>query len=206
MNVGEMKGSHITSLISTLRPKVCLELGGYVGYSTIMFGSAVKEAAAGSAARYYCLEYNPVFAAIIMALVDLAGLSDFVKVVIGPSTSSISRLAAEGVLKDGVDFMFLDHLKPLYTPDLKLCESLGLIKVGTVLAADNMVKPGNPPYHKYVNMSPSEKAAEAEGKRGAERGDPTLRYENEWVESWEPQAVRVSLFFFAEVETGTNGR
>jgi len=166
-----------------------------VGYSTIMFGSAVKETAAGSAARYYCLEYNPVFAAIIMALVDLAGLSDIVKVVIGPSTSSISRLAAEGVLKDGVDFMFLDHLKPLYTPDLKLCESLGLIKVGTVLAADNMVKPGNPPYHKYVNMSPSEKAAEAEGKRGAERGDPTLRYENEWVESWEPQAVRVSLLF-----------
>ncbi|KAF8537156.1 S-adenosyl-L-methionine-dependent methyltransferase [Trichophaea hybrida] len=194
MNIGEMKGLHIVNQISTVRPKICLELGGYIGYSTILFGSAVKEAAGGNnAAKYYCLEHNPVFAAIIMALVDLAGLSDVVKVVIGPSTESISRLAEEGVLKDGVDFMFLDHLKPLYTPDLKLCESLGLIKVGTVLAADNMVKPGNPPYHKYVNMSPSEKAVEAEGKKGAERGDPTLRYENEWIESWEPQAVRDAL-------------
>jgi catechol O-methyltransferase len=38
--------------------------------------------------------------------------------------------------------MFLDHYKPAYTTDLKLCEELGLIHKGTVLAADNVIKPG----------------------------------------------------------------
>lgn len=110
---------------------------------------------------------------------------------IGPSTTSLVRLHAEGALGAGIDFMFLDHLKPLYTPDLKLCESLGLIHEGTVLAADNMVKPGNPPYHEYVNLSAKDKMLLAEGKTGSERGDPGLVYENQWIESWEPQAVRV---------------
>lgn len=149
-------------------------------------------AAAGPRARYYCLEYNPIFAAVIMALTDLAGLADVVKVVIGPSTESIARLAPALQAAGGLDFVFLDHLKPLYTPDLKLCESLGLVRAGTVLAADNMVKPGNPPYHKYVNMTPQEKLADAAGKKGAERGEPGLIYESEWIESWEPQAVPVS--------------
>jgi len=94
--------------------------------------------------------------------------------------------------------MFLDHLKPLYMPDLKLCESLGLVREGTVLAADNMVKPGNPPYHEYINLRAEEKKRLAEGKIGADRGDPGLIYENKWIESWEPQAVRVcSPFFWA---------
>ncbi len=53
--------------------------------------------------------------------------------------------------------MFLDHYKPAYTTDLKLCEKLGLIHKGTVLAADNVIKPGNPPYLEYVRSSTKEK-------------------------------------------------
>jgi catechol O-methyltransferase len=92
--------------------------------------------------------------------------------------------------------MFLDHLKPMYTPDLKLCEYLGLVKVGTVLVADNMVKPGNPPYHEYVNSTPEEKMMDAEGLDGPRKGCPYLEYENQWIESWEPQAVPVSYLVF----------
>jgi catechol O-methyltransferase len=92
--------------------------------------------------------------------------------------------------------MFLDHLKPMYTTDLKLCEYLGLVKVGTVLVADNMVKPGNPQYHKYVNSTTEEKMTDAEGREGAAAGCPYLEYENQWIESWEPQAVPVSCILF----------
>jgi len=53
--------------------------------------------------------------------------------------------------------MFLDHYKPLYVSDLKLCEKLGLISEGSVMAADNVIKPGNPPYLKYVRSSCKEK-------------------------------------------------
>jgi catechol O-methyltransferase len=43
-----------------------------------------------------------------------------------------------------------------------LCEELGLVGVGSVLAADNVVKPGNPPYLEYVRSSVAEKKKKAE--------------------------------------------
>lgn len=111
--------------------------------------------------------------------------------------------------------MFLDHYKPAYTPDLKLCEQLGLIKPGSVLAADNVIKPGNPPYLEYVRSSVAEKKQREGGGDGKEgfgeryskqyakrqgeeeldlevRGVPGLVYESRLVESFEPTGVPVS--------------
>ena len=89
---------------------------------------------------------------MIMSLVDLAGLDDTVKVIVGPSGDSINRLHADGTLQH-IDLMFLDHYKPAYTSDLKLYEHLGLVTPSSVLAADNVIKPGNPPYLEYVRSS-----------------------------------------------------
>ncbi|KAI6891526.1 hypothetical protein KC355_g21167, partial [Hortaea werneckii] len=44
MNVGEDKGRIVTDLIAEVKPKTMVELGGYIGYSTILFGDAVKKA------------------------------------------------------------------------------------------------------------------------------------------------------------------
>ena len=162
------------------------------------------------------LERNPEFAAVIGSLVELAGLSDTVKVVVGPSDRSLGRLHAEGRLSR-IDLLFLDHYKPAYMTDLKLCEELGLIQPGSVLAADNVIKPGNPPYLEYVR-SPVEvkkkRALEETGsgmngfadrqlkqyqKREGEeklstwlRGDPSLIYKSELIRSFEPTGVPVS--------------
>ncbi|KAI8936046.1 hypothetical protein NX059_007547 [Plenodomus lindquistii] len=206
MNVGEDKGRIVTDLIAEVRPKTMVELGGYVGYSCILFGDAVRKA---GGERYFSLERDPAFAAVIMSLVDLAGLSDLVKVIVGSSDESIARLTSSGQLKH-VDLMFLDHYKPAYTTDLKLCEELGLITKGSVLAADNVIKPGNPPYLKYVRSSVDEKVKEA-GEGGAtkldgiaetnvkmyekrygkakfseSKGNPNLKYESKLVNSFEP--------------------
>ncbi|OLN87814.1 putative catechol O-methyltransferase 2 [Colletotrichum chlorophyti] len=216
MNVGEDKGKIVTDLITEVKPKIMVELGGYVGYSCILFGAALRKAAAGEQARYYSLERNPEFAAVILSLVDLAGLSSTVKVVVGPSDASLARLHAAGDLAPGIDLMFLDHYKPAYTTDLKLCEQLGLVRPGSVLAADNVIKPGNPPYLEYVRSSVAEKRAAAkdvetrrqesgwfddrtarqyEKREGEERldltriGNPNLRYESRLVNSFEPTGV-----------------
>lgn len=133
MNVGEFKSKIVTDLIKEVKPKVMVELGGYCGYSAIAFGAALREA---GGKRYYSLEYNPEFGAVISSLVDLAGLRDIVQVEIGASSASLKRLAADKTLEK-IDMLFLDHLKPLYTPDLKLCEELGIVGPGSVLAADN---------------------------------------------------------------------
>lgn len=154
-----------------------------------------------------------------MSLVDLAGLSDIVKVVVGPSDASIQRLHAAGDLPR-IDLMFLDHYKPAYTTDLKLCEQLGIVAPGSVLAADNVIKPGNPPYLEYVRSSVAEKRAAAKDvakarkesgffddrtakqylkREGEERldltrvGNPHLKYESRLTNSFEPTGVPVSF-------------
>ncbi|KAK4696227.1 catechol O-methyltransferase, partial [Lecanoromycetidae sp. Uapishka_2] len=212
MNVGDDKGRIVAGFIAEHKPQVMVELGGYVGYSCILFGDAVR-AAGGK--RYFCLERNPEFAGVIMALVDLAGLSDVVKIVVGSSADSIKRLHANGALQH-IDMMFLDHYKPAYTTDLKLCEHLRLVTPGTLLAADNVIKPGNPPYLRYVRSSVPEKLKQYEsssadgddtvgfGSRwkdqykdregdetlnGEIKGNPNLVYESQLVNSFEPTGV-----------------
>ncbi|KAK0642319.1 putative catechol O-methyltransferase 2 [Lasiodiplodia hormozganensis] len=211
MNVGEDKGRIVTDLIAEVKPKIMVELGGYVGYSCILFGDAVRKA---GGKRYFSLERNPEFAAVIASLVDLAGLSGVVKVIVGSSDASIKRLLAAGELQH-IDLMFLDHYKPAYTTDLKLCEELKLITPGSVLAADNVVTPGNPPYLEYVRSSVEQKrsAATSNGTTGADgvdkrfaertskqylaregeakldtvrKGNPNLVYESKLVDSFEP--------------------
>ena len=215
MNVGNDKGKIVADLVAQHKPQMMVELGGYVGYSCILFGDAVR-AAGGK--RYFCLERNPEFAAVIMCLVDLAGLSDVVKVVVGSSAESIKRLHTSGALQK-IDMMFLDHYKPAYTSDLKLCEHLKLVSPGTLLAADNVIKPGNPPYLKYVRSSVPEKlqqynsgsrdGSDANGfdnrwkeqykeREGEEilssevKGNPNLVYDSQLVNSFEPTGVPVS--------------
>ncbi|PVI02613.1 hypothetical protein DM02DRAFT_717298 [Periconia macrospinosa] len=210
MNVGEDKGRIVTELIAEVKPKTMVELGGYVGYSCILFGDAVRRA---GGQRYFSLERNPEFAAVILSLVDLAGLSDVVKVVVGSSDESIARLHSTGLLEH-IDLIFLDHYKPAYTTDLKLCEEFRLVTPGSVLAADNVIKPGNPPYLEYVRSTVEQKRINLkEGKTGgsveamAERtvkqyankyaeekfshspGNPNLVYDSKLVNSYEPTGI-----------------
>lgn len=158
-----------------------------------------------------------MFGAVISSLADLAGLGDIVKVVVGSSDASIKRLHSTGTLEH-IDMMFLDHYKPAYKTDLKLCEELKLVGPGTVLAADNVITPGNPPYLEYVRSSVAEKRKEAESgaaetapdarfsdrsakqyasRRGEERlgatkGNPNLIYESKLINSFEPTGEPVS--------------
>ncbi|KAK4546140.1 hypothetical protein LTR36_002277 [Oleoguttula mirabilis] len=211
MNVGEDKGKIVTDLIAEVKPQTMVELGGYIGYSCILFGDAVRKA---GGKRYYSLERNPEFGAVIGSLVHLAGLSDVVKVEIGSSDASLKRLYDEGLLKH-IDLMFLDHYKPAYTTDLKLCEELKIVTPGSVLAADNVITPGNPPYLEYVRSSVAEKRKKAEqpngesapdarmaarsinqyAKRGestslgSSPGNPNLVYDSKLVNSFEPTGV-----------------
>jgi catechol O-methyltransferase len=220
MNVGADKGKIVCDLIAEVKPETMVELGGYVGYSCILFGDAVKKAG-GKA--YYSLERNPEFAAVITLLVNLAGLSDIVKVHVGASDQSIARLHAEGTLTK-IDLMFLDHYKPAYTSDLKLCEHLGLIRPGSVLAADNVIIPGNPPYLEYVRSTVQQKKERCQDKNGKSydtlgfsesyknqygnrvtdekptleySGNPNLVYKSQLMNSWEPTGSPVRSIFWA---------
>ncbi|KAH9991844.1 S-adenosyl-L-methionine-dependent methyltransferase [Xylariaceae sp. FL0662B] len=183
MNIGEYKAKTIIDLIKEEKPRTMVELGGYVGYSAIAFGAAFKESGGN---RYYSLEMNPEFGAVISMLVDLAGLSDVVKVVVGSGSDSLRRLYAGKELRH-IDLLFLDHYKPAYISDLKCCEELGLVAPGSVFAADNVVRPGNPPYLEYVRSSVQRKRQKfSEADQSGPKGNPDLLYESQFVRSWEP--------------------
>ena len=193
INVGEAKGAIVTSLIAQHKPASMLELGGYVGYSAIMFGSALKQA---GGKKYYSVEKSPLFAAVATSLLDLAGLRDTVRVVVGTGAEGIQRLVDEGVLRseEKLEMMFLDHHKPSYTADLKLCERLGLVGAGTVLVADNMILPGNPPYVEWVRASVDEKRVKAAAASATkDLGNPNLQYKSRFVKSFEPSGMEDAL-------------
>jgi catechol O-methyltransferase len=190
MNVGDDKGKVVTEIIAEVKPAVMVEVGAYVGYSAILFADASRRAGGKG---YYCLEHNPEFAAVVASLVDLAGLSDYVKVIVGSAEDSFTRLKKEGVLTH-IDLLFLDHLKELYGPDLRLAEELALVGKGTVLCADNVIWPGAPGYLEYVRSSNQEKREAAPGRSKEQRkGNPNLIYKSELKESFEPTGERVRM-------------
>lgn len=159
ISVGPDKERLLTGIIAAEAPRVLVELGGYVGYSAILFAAAMKCAApAGSSVVVYSLEFNKEYADVATKIVELAGLSDAVRIVVGAGDESLRRLKDEGKLTEAgegsIDVLFLDHLEALYVKDLKAAEELGLLKAGALVLADNVVRPGAPDYVKYVRAHP----------------------------------------------------
>ncbi|KAF2759099.1 S-adenosyl-L-methionine-dependent methyltransferase [Pseudovirgaria hyperparasitica] len=192
INIGETKGAIVTSLIAHHRPSTVVELGGYVGYSAILFGDAMRRA---GGSMYYSVEKTPLFAAVATMLIDLAGLRDHVRVLIGTGAEGVQRLADEKLIEGRIGMAFFDHHKPSYTADLKRMESLGMVGAGTVLVADNMILPGNPRYVEWVRACVDEKkrllgidpGSEWEAERGFGRAD--LVYSSEFLKSFEPSGM-----------------
>ncbi|KAG0127351.1 S-adenosyl-L-methionine-dependent methyltransferase, partial [Tuber indicum] len=202
MNIGEMKDRLVTDLIATYRPSTIVEVGAYIGYSTLLFASTLKShpLIPTEEKKYITLEQSPLFASITLSLVNLADLSDLVQVIVGPSSESLRKLKSE---IPRVDMLFFDHYNPPYTNDLKIVEEMGMIGVGSLLVADNVVKPWNPRYLKDVRMGVEQKLAVAEKARITEEdweveigewekgGDPRLVYESVMFESFDPTGIPV---------------
>lgn len=149
ISVGPNKQQILADIVAAKKPSVLVELGGYIGYSAILFADAMSRTNVQDPV-VWSLEACQEYADIATTFVDLAGLSHIVKIVVGPAEESLRRLEADGVWSNGIDILFLDHVEDLYEHDLKVCEELTLTKSGTVVLADNALRPGAPDYVKYV--------------------------------------------------------
>jgi catechol O-methyltransferase len=181
MIVGEPKGEIVTELIKEQQPKIMIELGCYFGYSAILFGEAVRQ---NGGERYYSLELNPEWAAAARHLIELAELQDFVEVIVGRSDVILDKLYRDGQVTN-IEIMFIDHYKPAYLTDLKQCEHHGMIVPGSLLLADNVIYPGNPPYLEYVRSTVEQKRDVA--KNGPVKGYNTTGLLERTVKSWMPE-------------------
>ena len=170
MSVGPKKGPLIKELAQRLPANArILELGAYCGYSSIMIASAF-----GPQARVTSIEIDQDAVASSRANVEVAGLSDRITFVHGPSTKMIATLEGR------FDLVFLDHWKDLYTTDLQLIEQRNLIGPGSIVVADNVGKIFAPErYLNYVRNC---------GHYDCEHREATIEYTSV------PDAVEISVY------------
>ncbi|MEU7144018.1 class I SAM-dependent methyltransferase [Nocardia sp. NPDC046473] len=149
MNVGDEKGLILDNAIKRAEPTLLLELGAYCGYSAVRTGRVMP-----STAQLVTVEASPDNAEIARAVIEHAGLADRVTVVvgkIGDGGATMRHLAIEHDFGPGaLDFVFIDHLKTAYLPDLKAIMSASWLHPGTIVVADNVRIPGAPGYRRYM--------------------------------------------------------
>jgi catechol O-methyltransferase len=169
MHVGDEKGrilegflgerlQRMTTSSSSSSCFCILELGTYCGYSLIRMAKTVLQRRPDfahdlpSKLRIVTIDISAEFAGIAQRLVKLAGLEGCVSFVVqkdvGDNEKGSSQEWSHDVagrtlesLEDrkNMDFVFIDHDKDRYLPDLLELEASEMIGQGTFVAADNVV-------------------------------------------------------------------
>ena len=147
MNIGDQKGEILDKAIKDSRAINILELGVYLGYSTIRILNNMMDNS-----KLTSIEANEKFAQIAKEHIEISGLSKNHTLKIGKSSDLIPSL------EEQYDFVFIDHWKDLYLKDLQLLEQFGLLKQGAWVFADNVVLFNLEDYLDYVRSSPDFKS------------------------------------------------
>jgi catechol O-methyltransferase len=128
MNVGPEKGRILTAAVDRLGPGArVVEFGTYCGYSALLITLHLDVTA-----HLISVDVDPDSIAAARDIVEFAGFGDRVELIEGASHDVIPTLTGP------FDFVFLDHWKDVYEPDLKALENHGLLRPGSVVFADNV--------------------------------------------------------------------
>jgi catechol O-methyltransferase len=152
INVGDEKGEILDHAVRRASPERLLELGTYCGYSGLRMALAMP-----ADARLYSIEYSPENARIAQQIWSHAGVADELTVVVGAlgdGGATIERLRSEHGFGEGsLDFVFVDHDKSAYLPDLVRILEQRWLRPGALVVADNMKVPGAPDYRAYMRSA-----------------------------------------------------
>ncbi|CAF1307391.1 unnamed protein product [Didymodactylos carnosus] len=148
MNIGDTKGKILDAALQSRQPKTVLELGTFLGYSSLRMASQLPEDT-----LIVTIDVDPASIATARRIHEHAGVTNRIQIVLNPTYQSIPYLSKKFHI-DSFDFIFIDHDKADYLSDLKLLEDVGLIKPGTMIVADNIIFPGAPDYVNYIRNNP----------------------------------------------------
>jgi len=149
MNIGDRKGKILDQAIERRQPKTILELGTFLGYSSLRIVAQLPQDA-----LFVTIEADSQSADIARSLHQHADVADRIHVVNDYTENVIPRLGQQFHI-DSFDLIFIDHYKDVYLRDFKMLEQTGLIKSGTMIVADNVIIPGAPDYLEYVRNNPN---------------------------------------------------
>jgi len=135
----EPRGDILDSTLVEKVPKRCVELGTYCGYSSLRIAKALP-----ADGVLVTIDIDPLFAAIATKIIEYAGASHKVKVLMGEVTTKADKIASLlGVDVKGVaDFVLCDHSKDKFVSDLQLLEKAGVVGPGSAVMGDTTVYPG----------------------------------------------------------------
>jgi catechol O-methyltransferase len=149
MNVGDEKGEILDEAIRRTRPRRLLELGTYCGYSALRTARVMPDGA-----RLFSVEFSEANAEIARRMLGHAGVGEQVTVVIGTLGDGGDTIASlerkHGFGEGSLDFVFIDHDKSAYLPDLERILDRRWLRRGAVVVADNVRVPGVPGYREYM--------------------------------------------------------
>ena len=127
MNVGPEKGKLLTKSLLDTRPKKVLELGTFLGYSAVLIASNIE-----NESTLTTIDSDKNSIEIASKMLDFAGLINKVNLVHGAADKILPSLNSK------FQFVFIDHAKKKYLPDLELIEKNRLIESQSIVFADNV--------------------------------------------------------------------
>lgn len=149
INIGDEKGRILDRAVAAAHPDRLLELGTYCGYSALRIARVMP-----ADAVLYSIEFNPANAAVARRIWEHAGVGERIVVIagtLGDDGKTLGALAGEhGFAPGTLDFVFLDHEKDEYLPDLHRILERTWLHPGSVVVADNVKYPGAPEYRAFM--------------------------------------------------------
>ena len=125
--VGPIRGKELLAEIKKTRPKRVLEIGTFIGYSTILMGCELEKKA-----QIVTIEEHATEAEVAKSNIDQSELDIDVEVINGDAVEVIPTLTGS------FDFVFLDAAKEEYCTYLQLMENK--LEKGAIIVADNAGK------------------------------------------------------------------
>lgn len=162
INVGDEKGLLLDAAVQRVSPATALELGTYCGYGALRIARAAPQA------RVFSVELSAANAEVARRIWAHAGVADRVHCVVGTIGDGGATLDALGFAPGELDFLFIDHDKDAYLPDLQAILDRDWLRTGAVVVADNVGIPGAPRYRAYMTEHQGTRWRTVEHKTHAE--------------------------------------
>jgi len=139
---GDEKGAVLDAVLAASgKPRLVVEVGLYVGYSSTRMGSQLR----AWGGRVISMEVDPYHAAIARNTIELAGLSDVIEVWVGHSENLIPRLK-ERLPEKSIDILFFDQQGTKMHLDLDRIVSANMLSDTAIVVGDNVLRPGAPQF------------------------------------------------------------
>ena len=174
MHVGDEKGQILERfLLEALQTETpsrreifsVVELGTYCGYSAIRMAKTALEYAQQTGklpipVQIISVDVDKDQLKVAQEMIELAGISSYVTLLCFDErqstilsnllSSTLKTKANDKTNVPVIDFLFLDHVKDRYLPDVKELESARLIQQHSFVCADNVVFHGLHEYRDYM--------------------------------------------------------